>query len=326
LRALIVGHGRIGRRHLRNLRTLSPSAEITVLRRPGSSPNLDGADRVLDDLEVALHPPPDLAVLAGPAPTHVPMGQVLCEAGAHLFVEKPLSHTMAGVDELLAKAAERRRVLLVGYCLRFHGALRVFRQKLEQGAIGRLLMLDVHVGQYLPLWRPDVDYRRSVSARRESGGGVLLELSHELDYARWLAGEVDWVSAQAARVGDLEVDVEDQATIALGFASGARGCVHLDMLDRAARRGCRAIGTLGTIEWDAVGGSLRLFTSAEGAWADVPFVEGDMYLAELEHFLACVRGDSPPLVTGADARRTLGLALAASESAREQRVIQVDSR
>jgi len=316
MRALIVGYGAIGRRHLRNLRALEPTAEITVLRRPGSPAEAEGADRVIHDLQRALAHPPDLAILATPAPTHTPLARALCEVGTHLFVEKPLSDTLDGLDELLDRARQRHLILMVGYCLRFHGVLRAVREALNGEAIGRLLFLEGHVGQYLPLWRPGLDPRASVTARRAAGGGVLLELSHELDCARWLAGEVSWVSAEAARVTDVGVDVEDVATVTLRFSSGARGCVHLDMLDRSPRRGGRAIGTDGTVEWDVLRAAVRLFEPAKG-WTELPVAGADMYETELAHFLACIRTGTPPDVTGEDGRSALRLVLAAAESARD---------
>jgi predicted dehydrogenase len=325
VRALIVGLGSIGRRHLKNLRKLEPAADITVLRRPGSDLRAEGADRVIDDPRQALELATDIAILAGPAPTHVPMARALCGKGTSLLIEKPLSDTLDGVDDLLADAQARGIVLMVGYCLRFHGALRGVREAVASGRIGRLLFLECHVGQDLRSWRPGVDYRDSVSAHRATGGGVLLELSHELDSAQWIAGEVDWVSAEAARVGDLDVDVEDVATVTLRFSSGARGCVHLDMLDLAPRRGGRAVGTLGTLEWDLLAPSLRLLEGSSRTWVELPVDVGELYESELAHFLSCVRTGSPPEVTGDDGRRALQLAVAAAESARTGRGVRLSS-
>jgi predicted dehydrogenase len=325
VRALVVGFGAIGRRHLRNLRAMEPSASITVLRRPGSPAAAAGADRVVHDLGEALDGRPEIAVVASPAPTHVPIARALAERGVHTLVEKPLSHTVNGVADLIEQVGRTSLVFMVGYCLRFHEPLRALQSAIADGRIGRLLFLEASVGQYLPDWRPGVDHRQTASARRETGGGVLLELSHELDYARWLGGELEEVSAQAARMGDLDLDVEDWAAVTLRFASGARGCVHLDMLDRAARRGCRVMGTTGTVVWEAPQ-TVRLFEAASGRWTDLPLASpADMYEAELRHFLACVREGRPPEVTLEDGQRALALALAAGRSAREGRTVRLDA-
>jgi predicted dehydrogenase len=213
----------------------------------------------------------------------------------------------------------------VGYNLRFNLPLQLLRQALLEGRIGRPLAVRAEVGQYLPEWRPG-DYRRGVSARKDLGGGVTLELSHELDYMRWLLGEVTAVSAQIGRLSDLEIDVEDTAEVICLFANGALGSIHLDMVQRPAVRTCRVIGTEGTISWDALEPSVRLFSHATGSWSDLwsgPCDRNEMYVLELRHFLDCVRGKALPVVTGEEGRRVLEIALAVKQSAREQRVINL---
>jgi predicted dehydrogenase len=275
----------------------------------------------------ALASAPDIALLTGPAVTHVPTGRLLAEGGAALFIEKPLAATLDGVEDLLSLCQSRGIPLMVGYNFRFHPALIALRDAVAGGAIGKLLSIRAEVGQYLPEWRAGVDYRLSVSARAESGGGALLELSHELDYVRWIAGEVASVTAHAAKLSDLEMDVEDTAEILLEFTSGAMGSVHLDMLQRAPSRWCRAIGSEGTASWDGLTGEARLYSAAGRAWSQLfppnQFDRNEMYLDELSAFLDAARGRSEPPVTGEDGRRVLALTLACKISALERRTIEV---
>ncbi|MBP7687326.1 MAG: Gfo/Idh/MocA family oxidoreductase [Thermoflexales bacterium] len=327
MRALLVGLGSIGRRHLSNLRQIEPGASITVWHQHTRADVVPGADRVVYSLEAALAEKPEVALIAGPAVTHIETGLALAREGIHLFIEKPLAHDAQQVEALIALCHQSNLIMMVGYNLRFSAPLRVMQQAASDGRIGRLLGLRAEVGQYLPDWRKDTDYRQGVSARRELGGGAILELSHELDYARWLMGEVKTVSAQADRVGDLDIDVEDLAEITLRFQSGAIGQVHVDMLQRAATRVCRLIGTEGTLTWDAIGNQVRLFEAATQTWSDLhPATSIDrnaMYVAELKHFLECVAQRTPPLIGGEDGWRVLQIALAAKQSAREQRVIEL---
>jgi predicted dehydrogenase len=216
---------------------------------------------------------------------------------------------------------------MVGYNLRFSEPLRIMQQAASAGRIGRIVGLRAEVGQYLPDWRTGTDYRQGVSARRDLGGGAILELSHELDYALWLMGEIKAVSAQADRVGDLEVDVEDLAEITLRFQSGAIGNVHVDMLQRSVTRTCRLIGIDGTLIWDAISNQVRLYEAQTKAWIDLhPAMTIDrnaMYVAELKHFFECVADQTRPLISGEDGLRVLQIALAAKQSASEQRVIEL---
>jgi predicted dehydrogenase len=332
---LIVGLGSIGRRHLSNVRHLMPEAHVTVWRHARASmPEADqgptGADRIVYTLEEALSPVPDMAIVASPASMHVETASALAAAKVHMLIEKPLSDSLAGVDALIDECARQRIVLMVGYHLRFSQSLTCVHDAIARGAIGRVVSLRAEVGQFLPDWRPGTDYREGVSARKALGGGVVLELSHELDYVRWLGGEVRSVHAATGNLGGLDTDVEDVAEIVLGFANGAIGNVHLDMLQRSPTRTCRIIGTEGTLEWDGRSGLARLFTAGDGTWSDIGGSSNSgvdhMYVAELAHFVRCVvdGGDVP--VDGVGGRRVLELALAAKQSAESGQRIWVDGR
>ena len=324
-----MGLGSIGKRHLQNIRTLDPDGHIIVwhTRAAKSDHAVDDllADRVVYSFEEAVNPKPDVAFIATPAPAHIPVALRLAREGIDLFIEKPLSSGLTGVDELLDMQEKKRIILMVGYNLRFHPPLQVLQHAIVEGKIGRITGIRAEVGQYLPEWRPGTDYRTSVSARRELGGGAVLELSHELDYVLWLAGAVVSVAAQAGRVSDLEIDVEDTADMILKFASGAQGSIHLDMVQQPPVRCCRVTGTEGAVIWDFATDAVEIYSNRTGIWSRLcPGVKVDrnlMYIAELEHFLACVRERTEPLVTGADGRRVLQLALAALQSSREQRSI-----
>jgi predicted dehydrogenase len=166
-----------------------------------------------------------------------------------------------------------------------------------------------------------------VSASRDQGGGVLLELSHELDYARWLVGEPSSVFSLAARVSDLEIDVEDLAEVTIRFRDGAVGHVHLDMVQRSATRGCRVIGTDGTLAWSAHDHRVSWYQARSGDWQDLhpptTVDRNQMYLDELSHFLDCAGGHSAPRVTGTDGKRALELALAARRSSQLKKVVDL---
>ena len=331
LRILIVGLGSIGCRHLSNTRRLQPDAHIIIChhcRSPQRGTEVDAAaDSVVFSVEEALALRPDAAIIANPSPLHVPIAQQLVEGGVHLLIEKPLSNGLPGVDALLETCLQRSLVLAVGYSLRFHKPLEVMRQAVMEGTIGRPLSIRAAVGQYLPDWRKGMDYRRAVSARRSLGGGALLELSHELDYVMWLIGGVTGVLARTEHSGNLEIDVEDVAELVLSFACGALGSIHLDMVDRAATRSCRVVGTEGTLDWSEDDSEVKLFSASSGEWRTLLAYRGDdrneMYIAELRHFFNCVQGTETPLVDGREGRRVLEVVLAARQSAEWGKVVRL---
>lgn len=325
--SLIVGSGSIARRHLANLRMLRPKSRIIVLRRQQSvSGDLPEADRVVNTLEDAIHECPETAIVANPAPFHVPIAQALAEAGCHLLVEKPFSDRMDGLDALIDTCASRGVTLMVGYNLRFCPSLQAMARMVAEGAVGRVLHVNAEIGQYLPDWRPATDYRAGVTAQASLGGGALLELSHEIDIALWLGGPVASLTASLGRVGDLEIDTEDCVDLLVNFSSGARGHVHMDLLQRVPTRGCRVVGSEGTLEWDYFEDTLRLGRPGE-TWRqlEVPRLNqrNDMYLNELGHFFACVEQGVLPLVPGSAGRAVLAVALAARESAAKKKTVEM---
>ena len=187
---------------------------------------------------------PDLAVVASPAPLHLDHACLLLDAGVPVLIEKPLSDSLDRVRDAAPLLARHRDRIEVAYNLRFLSSARRMRTLIDEACVGRILGLRIEAGQYLPDWRPQADYRRQVSANRSLGGGVLLELSHELDYLIWLFGRFDQVFCMATNSGQLEIDVEDRADILLS-REDLTAQVHLDFLQCRASRSCKVIGSTG---------------------------------------------------------------------------------
>jgi predicted dehydrogenase len=324
---LVAGAGSIGTRHLTNLRALG--CHDLRLYRTSLRPRLGTpADVPVErDLAAALGRRPRAFLVCNPTALHVPVALAAARAGCHLFIEKPLSHSMDGVEELQTEVERRGLVALVGYQFRFHPAIRQVREWLTSGAIGDVVSARVHWGEYLPGWHPGEDYRRSYSARRALGGGAVLTLSHPFDYLRFLLGEVVAVSALTARRGGFDLDVEDTAEVLLRFASGALGSVSLDYVERPPSHGFHILGRRGSIRWEAADGVARLFDAERNTTEVHSTPEGygrnRMFLEEIRHFLSCLEGRATPLCTFADGLRALRIGLAAKEAAAEGRTVRV---
>jgi len=310
-RVLIVGHGSIGQRHLRILRQTLPQADIRVLRHCPGIEVSELANGAYHELAEACAFAPQVSIIANPAPFHLQAATALVAVGSHLLIEKPLSHDLAGVEALLQQAHSRGVVLQVGYNLRFLHSLATFRHLLHQGEVGQVLSIRCEVGQYLPTWRPDSDYRQGVSAQKSLGGGVLLELSHEIDYLRWIFGEINWLKAYFDHHSQLEIDVEDVAHLILGFCpsssfgatSGPVASLNLDFLRHDPTRLCTAIGERGSLRWNGLTGTVELYMAGGDGWKLVyhhPHQRDDSYFAQWHSFLDCVHNNRTPLVSGED--------------------------
>lgn len=337
LKILITGLGSIARRHIRNLKLIHPEVEIGVWRQSSqssqSSKDSDLGDisplvsQVFFDLETSLQWRPKAALITNPSSLHVETALPLAEQGIHLLIEKPLSNSLDKVDELQKISRQKSVVIGVAYNFRFYKPFQIIKQALVDQKIGRALSFRAEVGYYLPAWRPQSDYRKSVSALKELGGGALLELSHELDYARWLMGEVESISSETGKLSRLEIDVEDTAEIILRFKSGSLGAIHLDMLDQARVRQCRIVGSEGTLVWEGIKHSVTLFTTDknDGTILQPPgeIDLNDMYLQELRYFLQSVEDHREPVVSLEEAKRVLEIVLAAKQSSHDGRSIRL---
>jgi predicted dehydrogenase len=315
---LVVGAGSIGRRHLANLRALGVRrlgvVEPDERRRGAVAEDGVEAFATLDQAIAALRP--DAACVCTPPTAHVEPALALLRAGADLFVEKPLAATMEGVDRLAAEAVAGGRIVQVGYNLRFHPVLVAVRALLDGGTIGRVLYAHAQVGQYLPDWRPRVDYRHSYTAQAAQGGGILLDASHEIDYVTWLLGAPETVACAAGKVSDLEVNVEDSATLLLGYSGQAHAVVHLDFVRRGYKRTLDLVGELGNIVAD-IGQRTVVIERSRTEVTPVAVGEQDMYVEEMRHFLDCCRQRRAPAVGLAEGIRTLEIVLAAKAAARD---------
>jgi predicted dehydrogenase len=332
-RLLIVGLGSIGTRHARLVRELVPEVRIAAWRH-GQARHTPGAgiELCVTSLEAALQFRPQAALIANPASMHIDAALPLARAGVHLLIEKPISSSAARVSELIETCAAQGLMLMTGYNLRFLPSLQRFRELLKQNRVGRVLSVRAEIGQFLPGWRPDTDYRETVSAKVALGGGVLLELSHEIDYLRWLFGEVEWVSAVQRKQSALEIDVDDTAHLILGFAhdAGARPLVaalNMDFIRHDTTRCCTVIGETGSLRWNALTGTVEIFEQGGAAWQTLfthQHQRDDSYLAQWRHFLACIAGSDVPLVSGQDGLAALRIIEAARRSSASGAVARIE--
>lgn len=241
----LFGHGSIGKRHQKNLFSL-------------------GHEEVTDIGQA------DCALICNPTSMHIPTALTVPQLP--LFIEKPLSHNLDNLDKLTGK-------ILVGYCLRFNKSLQIFKRKIDGQKI-KSAKIVCH--SWLPDWRPNQDYRQSYSAKKSLGGGVLLDLSHEIDYALWFFGPVNVLTAKLKKSPELEIETEAIADLKLEFTSGVKTEIHLSYASRQSERYCEVITDKGKV--------LR--------WDYQP--NNEMYLAEIKHFVDVVNSKTEPLITVAD--------------------------
>ena len=306
----IVGLGSIGRRHLRLISEIRPDIKIIVVRSGhGSACDEEKmAVKVTDSIGDAIKEGIQAAIISSPATLHLKQSLELAKNGIHLLIEKPISHTSDRVKELLKIVNENRITTMVGYVLRYDlGAIK-FKNWLDNKVKGKILHARIECGSYLPDWRPDQDYRKTVSALSELGGGVLLELSHEIDYLYWFFGKPKDVQAQIRNSGTLDINVEDQVDLLMTSEQGYCISVQIDFNRRHVERKCKVLTTEGELIWDAVNKNVTWKgVNKEQSKYEYNNERNSIYRKQLEVFFDCIENDNDPIVTVKDGINVISL-------------------
>jgi predicted dehydrogenase len=235
-----------------------------------------------------------------------------------LLLEKPVSHTLDDVAPLQHLVEQHKLTAMVGYNLRFHRVLQTVKTLLEREAVGTIVSVRAWSGQYLPDWHPGEDYRQSYMAHVDLGGGIILTMSHELDYLYWFFGRVAQIVAVTSHPPTLEMATESLAEITLIFQHDLVAQVHLDCLQRVPSRGCEIIGSDGTIHCDINRATVSLHRPGGDATTILQkhsYDNNEPYLAELNHLRECIQSGQSPLIPLGEGIDVLALALAAHRSA-----------
>jgi predicted dehydrogenase len=302
-RIAIIGLGSIGRRHLRLMSEIRPDIEIIAVRSGHGNPcdEEKTAVRVVYSISDAIKEGIQAAIISSPATLHLEQSLELAMNGIHLLIEKPISDKSNEVDKLLRVVNENNITAMVGYVLRYDPGAIKFKNWLSDKVIGKILHAKIECGSYLPDWRPDQDYKKTVSALSQLGGGVLLELSHELDYLHWFFGKPTCVQAQIRNSGTLDINVEDQADLLVKSEQGYPIIVQLDFNRHYAKRRCSVITTKGELTWDAIK-KIVTWKSIDKELSSYKYDNNrdSIYCTQLEVFIDCIENGADPVVTVED--------------------------
>lgn len=290
----VIGCGSIGQRHIANLIALDAGKIIAFDVQSEQRRMVEEKFKIktVSTLEDGWKECPTVALIAAPANLHIPLAMEAAKRDCHLFVEKPLSHTLDGVAELLAIVKARHLTTMVGCNMRFHPGPIIVKKLLDEKIIGEAIAARIQTGSYLPRWRPWQDYRQSYSASLEWGGAIL-DCIHEIDLALWYFGAAKVLAAVHVPARSIGLETDGLAEIILRHKSGVLTNVHLNFIQRDYRRTCQIIGSEGTIYWDesdhrvcvyGPDGELRQTLSESEGWQD-----NQMYIDELKHFLLAVQ-------------------------------------
>ena len=334
MKFLITGLGSIGQRHYRNLFALGERNIVVYRTGRGSNKKFIAAfikefrPKIFYDFSEALAYKPDAVIITNPTALHVRLARQAMASGAHVFTEKPFSHSLAGTQSLIDLAKKKKLVGYVGYNLRFHPLLRKMKHWFDSGAIGKPVSARAEIGEYLPDWHPWENYRKTYAAREDLGGGVVLTQSHDIDYLYWFFGKAERVAAFGGTKSDLGIDADDMAEAIIEFRSGVVASLGMNYLARPPKRQFEILGTQGRMLWDYHGKILKLAPFKQNAAPRIVhepknFERNTMFIEELKHFIRCAEGKDKPLVDLADGMESLKIALAVKGSIKKGKIINV---
>jgi predicted dehydrogenase len=296
----IVGLGSIGRRHLRIINELYRNVEIIIVRSGKGKdwPEISLAKKVVYSMDEAISEGIQAAVISSPASIHIEQAIYLANNGIHLLIEKPLSNNLNNLDKLKKIVENKCIVATVGYALRYDPSAIKFKSFIDRSDIGKILHVRIECGSYLPGWRVDQNYKNTVSSSTELGGGVLLELSHELDYMNWFFGKQKSLFATIINSKSLGINVEDQVDILLKSCDGYPSIIQIDFCRQFPRRICEIQTTYGQLVWDFMERSVKwmpINKKEELYKYDVK--KDEMYINQITKFFDCIDNRNAPDVT-----------------------------
>ena len=304
----VIGLGSISDRHRQNIKHLFPQAEVAVLS--SSARSLDTlpshANRIVDTITELIEFKPDFVIDASPSTFHAKYSKEIIEAGIPCLTEKPLTASVYDSDILIGLDNYSRTRSGVGYCLRLLPATNTIKKILENNELGEIYNVQISTGQHLSQWR-NKSYLNSVSANKALGGGVLLELSHELDLVQYLLGEMTLKYSNLNSSRQLGLEVEDIADLMLLPKDQGRNFsvyIHLDFLQVRPQRNMVIIAEKGRLEWDVISNTVKLMEddSDRILYSDDSYDKNSMYLEMVSEFAAGVKLKESRLCTFEQAR------------------------
>ena len=264
MKILLVSMGSIGEKHYKNIKKLLPKSEIKILRTKNKKKNyieeVNLAEAKIFD--------PNLVLINSPANKHFYYYKKFFKNSRAFFIEKPLESKISNLDLNFLK--KRNKFLMIGYVLRFDNILLTFKKIIQKKKYGKVKLVDIKVGQYLPDWRKNKNYKHGVSAQKKLGGGVLLELSHEIDYATWLFGFPKKIIGLTKKLSNLKIDVEDTANIIMDYPDKTIQ-ISLDFLQTVAKMEIKIVFDNATIYADLIDQKLKVYDKKFPNGKDIKF-------------------------------------------------------
>ena len=344
MKILMIGLGSIGQRHLRNIKAqFGDQAEILAYRVRGLQQTFSDTMQIREnclleeefgihrfsDIDQALAEGPEVAYITNITSQHIPCAMKAVQAGCHVFLEKPVSDSLSGVSELLNAAECAGKTVFVGFQNRYHPCIRRMKEFVASGRLGKIITVQAEVGERLTTMHSYEDYRGTYMARRDQGGGVLMNQQiHELDYLQWIFGIPAKVISFNGKNSSLPIDVDDYCDSIYwveGTAHSFPIYVHADFFQSPPSRFCKVIGESGWALADLIHAVFKTSIGDEVRQEAFPdFQRNHMFIDEMNDFFTSVQTGKQDMLSLEDGIVSLKMACAAKKSSAEGRIVFMD--
>lgn len=327
MKILVVGYGSIGKRHVNNLIKIknldilicTKNKEAEILSKQGI--------KIFKSISESLKEKPEIGIICNETSLHIKTAIRLAKNNCHLFIEKPISNSLKGLETISKLTKKKKLITMIGCDMRFDKCIKEIKKIIEHDELGNILSVQSDNGSYLPDWHPWEDYRISYASKNNLGGGVVLTLIHELDYLYWFFGMVKEVSSMTGKFSNLEISVEDLAAILLKFKKNFVAEIHLDYFQQPPSRKCKIIGSKGIILWNSNTNEVKKYSNLKKKWVtklkNKNYKRNDQFIDELKYFLKCVTKNKKTINSIDDAINTLKISLAIKKSSLLKKNIQI---
>ena len=303
MKVLIIGLGSIAKKHIAALRNVNPDCEIHALRSSKSSPVVEGirSCNTLDEVPLDLK----FILISNPTSLHLKTIKEVSHFGVPLFIEKPPIDTLDQINELLELIKTLKVPTYTAFNLRFHPVVQWLKDNIESHDV---IEVNAYCGSYLPDWRPDKDYRKIYSAQKELGGGVHLDLTHEIDFLLWVFGDPMSTMSTRRKISNLEIDSVDSAKYWLEYENFTIS-LTLNYFRRDSKRNIEIVTNQTTLECDLILNKITDLGKGLVIFESSAFSSLDTYADQMKYFIDCLETKTQPMNTLLESMRTIEVCL-----------------
>ncbi|MHA7733136.1 Gfo/Idh/MocA family protein [Nitrosopumilus sp. S6] len=292
MRFLVIGCGSIGQRHIKNLKKISKKFEIFVFdNNKILEKNIVKEYKVFSIKENSMYSDFfDCILVCTPPNTHMNISTKIMKKNSNIFIEKPLSNNLNGIEKLIEKNKKTNSKIFVGYMFRFNKGIKKIKSIIESKKYGNALHVSAYFGQYLPDWRPNQNYVKNYTAWQKQGGGIIFDGSHEIDYLTWIFGNPLKIQSEYVKTKFIKSDAEAICDVILRFKNNVLGTIHIDFVRRKYKRTLEILCEKAVIRWSLSSNKIEIFIPNKAKETVIKLEEdvNDMYLNELKHVISCI--------------------------------------